>query len=759
MPPGHPVAERALETLARADEEGPPGSGLRGHERNALAQALLEGPYAAGPIPEPLAAALGAEAADAAGQQWGGDQLSARLIDVLGRYTNSPDPDGDSNDDLSSLLVPAPLADGVWTSGLAKPREALLSHPGVPGEMKQEWLRALDVPSLANLLRPGTPQDVVALAVGEAGRRTPTDTTYTWERSQKMAVPETLLSLAAVDASALPGLVALLPRDLERGQGETSQEALLRSRWRDLVTWIARMQAHLWADVTDGDLLLRRQVRGRDGKEVELTDAEKERLGHIADVTIAWMGCLTTTLDRMPDATLQGAVTAELNNAAKRHRLATWWTSLPEDFDPSRDGGAVGEVAFQQWVATRADAFPEPTSEPGEEEHAEELASREKHLRWSWEHELQKSPAENAMSDRWSCIRYVEALLPVLTGKPEPAPRPQMPGEAPHLRGYEYEHRRGWAASKDVLDEARLQARGAVHEFLLPHPPAPDRYEAEGWMKVAAAALATEEDRAHVPAEVLVGVHEAARAGLVRARMKGGGVSSRSAAAQLMDVTALARPATEPLVQAAQGARPNTREAAREVLDMVRRDTTGPGGGPSVTVVDDALEEAVTNTSLDVDEVLALAPGLGKDALADALARLALRLETVVRAHRSPVSATVRATAVQSVLRSRYVSGPALLALPAFAVFSPDSRLDRRPTSLSGSGGPARDEPPGVVRRLLLDLVDPTGADADAWTRLAEQDVTNQGRQAWRTVRAVLADAGIEVDAVGSVHAHPDNPR
>jgi hypothetical protein len=729
----HPVTARALTALPD----------LVGTQREEVVAGLLEGPYATGSVPEPLADALGAEAADLARRSWADERLVARLVDVLGRY-----------DHTTGERVPAGLADGAWNSAAGALRTTLLAHPGVAAEVKEEWLGDLDVPSLGSLLLPVNDPSpaAVELIIGEARSRTPADGTYTFERATEMAVPEVLLSQAPVSDAGFEPLVALLPRQPDWSAGQVREDRSLRMAWEDLVEWIARTQPHLWLAVDHG-LLTRRMVceeerAEKDGKKVTRTPEQAELFTHFMRVALAWRGSLTGVLDRLEDDDLVAVVNDELMAARQGHRLAVWWAGLPEGFDPAADGGAAGDAAFEEWTRVY-DAELKLPQELTAEERATELEERRERMRWVWDdHVVGDGPEKNALSERASMVRHLASLLPLLTGTPQPPTRPRLPGEPPRARAYDYGHdlevRRGWVASDEVREALRVEVRDTAHDLMLPNPPPVKEYVTRAWLEVAAAALSTPQDRETVPAQVLPGVRDLA---LEWQRRNGsrigvrGSYDTSTSAAKLIEVTAPAQP-TPRLVSASRLSL-NSREAAREALDVLRADTSGPEGGPSVQALDVALDAAAVNSSLDVDEVLAVVsphpggagvPGMADEVLTDAVAGLAGRLEAVLRERVRPLTAQARSQAAQSVLRSRHMSKEAVLALPAFAVFGAEAR-------------PVVNSPEAAVaaarlRGMLFELIDPTGKDQDAWVRLAGQDVANKGKDAWRSVRAVLADAG-----------------
>lgn len=712
MPQQHPLVRRALELLPS----------LSGTARRDVLTSLLAGPFAQGPLPEPVVVALAGEATDVSesSRRFPSDgPAQARLIDAMGRF-----------DDTS---VPPVLADAAWGTTWPDVRAVLLTHPQVPQEQKAAWLADVDVASLGALLRPGRDPASLELVMAEVERRAPSDTTFNPERAAAPAVPEELLSNAKVDKAAVSRLAALLPREPKDRSDRSDYGQRLMNRWTATLAWIGRTQSHVWDAVDGGDLLWAGLRRGTD-----LTSEEEERLLHLMDVHFAWTSNKAGVLDVLENGALTRTVEAVASRALVGHREATWWSELPEEFDPAADGGAVGYEAFEQWVAVRGhdDAYDERTEE--------QRAASRAWLREMFEERLtRKSPAMLAEDARGTTRRTLRDVLPVLTGLPQPT-RP-VPGSGGVVGGYGHEHlgERGWVASEEVRSLLRERVRSVVGETVLPYPPGPEAYGMEDWARLAVAALACSQDRAGVPADVLEGVRDAAVAWQRHGRGRHSDPRTREAVEALLKVVDPQPPPVRPK---------SVDEVTREVLDKLAADTSGPGGGPSTEAVDTALDEAVVTGSVEVDAVLArvaelVNPGAGHtqgiepDAgsgpdLEGAVVRLAERLEQVVRGRGRPVTAQARSYAARAVLRSEHLSKAAVLALPAFAVFGAEA-------SPGAWGRSPWDDRQVRLRMVLLELVDPTGEDPQAWDRLAGFDVANRGKDAWMSVRAVLQAAGI----------------
>lgn len=78
---------------------------------------------------------------------------------------------------------------------------------------------------------------------------------------------------------------------------------------------------------------------------------------------------------------------------------------------------------------------------------------------------------------------------------------------------------------------------------------------------------------------------------------------------------------------------------------------------------------------------------------------------------------------------SRHLTRAAVLDLPAFAVFGPESTPRAWP--------PERNE---QLSQILLELI---GDEPEAWNRIAVQEVENRGPRAWLQVRELLNEAGV----------------
>lgn len=738
---------------------------LTGSARSDVLAALFEGPYACevsdGPLPKPLVDAVTAEAEDVAERQhsgWVDEKVQSQVLDVLDRAAAGE----------GGTTVPTKFADAAWGTRYSQVRTALLVHAGVTAARKQRWLRDVNEPGLGALLKPGTEQAVIDLALAEVRRRTPTDSTYTAQRAASPAAPEELLSNHPVAETALRGLCLLLPEEPARAADESTEQRMLRERWQTLIVWIARAQVHLWRQVTDGNLLERSRPVDADGQRQKLTEEELAQARHLLRLRYPWNLALPGVLDLIPDEELERVVRELLDDAGRNHLEANWWAEqqrrLAEAGAEWVPGSAEVDAAFERYLLMRdesrrmRESVREERNRKGleplsAEEEDQKYAKHLEHVRWWFDEQSEDGPGKAAESTRGMVSWTLAKALPVLAGRARPSVRPSE--SVYDQRQGVWPSDRPWAASTQTRERLARHVRTAVHEFVLPYPPDMRGYGAGDWAELAQASLRSEDDVALVPAEVRKAAKDAAQEWVRYHR------SNHRTHGTLLAMEAVVKAlSTPPPVEP----RKSSRDVALETLatleatlqrtkryELTRQDVDA--------AVDAALDVAVVNWDLHVDDVLAVVrdtsgPGGGvadgdvDDVVTAAVVRLAGRLEEMLRAAPGQVSPSARSQAARAVLQSSVLPVDAVLALPAFAVFGSEA-VSSGAAGAPGWRGVQDGERPGERwRQLLVDLVDPTGEDPGAWDRLAGQDVENKGRDAWRSVRAVLADARINA-------AHP----
>lgn len=575
----------------------------------------------------------------------------------------------------------APLAATTWERGERGGRVAVLESPGVSERQRRTFLRDASAGSLGALLdvdaRPPLSEQSRLAVVDALLRQSGDAVVHTGDRSHEPRAVERVLSAHGVDRESFVALLRALPKSIRFEWGRNSdigyaEQDRAHRAWENQAVEIWRTQRHLVVAAMDGTL-------------ADAADNPQDRLhpSHWLAVVTERFGDIMDALD---DDDLERAVLDRVVDARQaRHEADLLANAIGVDNDTDQ--------LFDRWLQLRAD-HPRRTKAI-DEATPEEVAQWRKFFDEFVADDLEKT----AQRAQGSALGILNQLIGLVTESPEAGTFP-TPGSSSRWRSTS-------AKREEVWHTVAPELAAAINWPLGQHS------DVRAWAEIMHATLVAPR-LPGVPPPDVAQVREQAQAWAAKRPHRSLYMQDPDDRA-IQDLLNATAPPPSP--------RPLAEEVFAAALDAVRHQ-------PSDEAVDHALDVAVSETASasDVDAVLDLPEVSDPRA---AIERLAVRLEQVVRARIRPVTAQSRSRAAGAVLRSAHLTRDALLDLPAFAVFGPESQpFWPRP----GDGD--------HVASLLLDL---GGGDAARWRALSRLEVANRGVEAWTPARDVLRRAGADV--------------